>query len=381
MKRSIYPILALLAIACTGGKTVHVSVENPSSLERTGEIIEIAAEALKGLPDKGPFILLNGEGKQVPCQLTYDRKVIFPVTVPAGGSAQFTLRSGTPEAHDTLVRGRHYPERLDDIAWENNRIAFRLYGPALQASGERAFGYDVWVKNTSGLVVENRYKQELQHGVTYHADHGNGLDYYSVGPTLGAGASAFMLNDSLVYPRCYTTYEILDNGPLRFTVKLTCAPSRAGSDPNVTETRLLSLDAGSQLNKTTLSFDGLSRTATLATGIVIHEPGDDCQTDPSAAFIACADPADPVNGQLYTGAVFPLTPKELRTAHFSGPEKAERKAAGHLLALSDCQPGTNFTYYWGAGWSKWGFPSSADWYAHLKTFSQKLKTPLLIHVR
>ena len=46
-------------------------------------------------------------------------------------------------------------------AWENDRIAFRTYGPALQATGEKAFGYDIWVKRTNDLVVENRYAMEL----------------------------------------------------------------------------------------------------------------------------------------------------------------------------------------------------------------------------
>jgi len=30
------------------------------------------------------------------------------------------------------------------VAWENDRIAFRTYGPALQATGEKAVGYDIW---------------------------------------------------------------------------------------------------------------------------------------------------------------------------------------------------------------------------------------------
>jgi hypothetical protein len=367
MKKTVWLLLAFLSFACTKEKEVRITVGNPSSSVRTGEIVEIASGALKGIPDKGSFILVDAEGKQVPYQLTYDKKVVFRATVPANGTAVFILKAGSPEEYDTLVYGRHYPERLDDIAWENDRIAFRLYGPALQASGERAYGYDVWVKNVEGLVVEDRYRQELENGVTYHADHGNGLDFYSVGPTLGAGASALMAGDSLVYPYCYKTYEILDNGPLRFTVKLTYNPLRTGDDGNVIETRLLSLDAGSQLNKVTLRFDGLSGKTPLATGIVIHGAGKDCLADASGGFIACADPVDPVNGQLYAGAVFPSAVRE-----------AGRIAEGHLLAVSDYVPGTDFTYYWGGGWSKWGFPTPAGWFAYVRDFSQKVHMPLIV---
>ena len=123
----------------------------------------------------------------------------------------------------TVVTGKQYPERVDDIAWENDRTAYRLYGPALQKSGERAFGIDVWLKNTPELEVEQRYNTELSNhkriqelkskgkndeafqleiATTYHFDHGNGLDCYKVGPTLGCGAPALMENGRLVMPYC-----------------------------------------------------------------------------------------------------------------------------------------------------------------------------------
>lgn len=86
---------------------------------------------------------------------------------------------------------------VDDVAWENDLTAFRAYGPALQETGERAFGYDIWTKyNTTEPVVEARYEgelnpdmkakiaelgktdpkaaQELYRSVSYHVDHGNG---------------------------------------------------------------------------------------------------------------------------------------------------------------------------------------------------------------
>ncbi|MDR1557532.1 MAG: DUF4861 domain-containing protein [Tannerellaceae bacterium] len=380
MNRLLFLAMLVTAFSCAKEEVITVFVTNSSPLERRGEIIEIMPEMLRGLPDNGSFIVRNAAGGQVPYQITYDRKIIFPVTVPPNARETYTIRRGIPEIYDTLTYGRQYPERVDDMAWENDRIAFRTYGPALQVSGERAFGYDIWVKNTPRLVVEDRYYQELVNGITYHTDHGNGLDYYSVGPTLGAGTSAFLANDSLVYPYCYKTYEIIDNGPLRFTVRLTYSPLRVGDDPEVIETRLLSLDAGSQLNKVTLSFTGLSRETPLATGIVIHEPSHDYQTDASAGFMAYADPIDPVNGQLYAGAVFTSGLKEAKAVYFSDKEKTERKAAGHVLAISNYTPGTDFTYYWGAGWSKWGFPASADWFAYMREVAQKIKTPLLVTI-
>lgn len=57
----------------------------------------------------------------------------------------YKITPGTPEAFKTIACGKQYPERVDDIAWENDRIAFRTYGPALQATGEKAYGCDIWV--------------------------------------------------------------------------------------------------------------------------------------------------------------------------------------------------------------------------------------------
>ncbi len=83
------------------------------------------------------------------------------------------------------------------------------------------------------------------------------MDCYAVGPTLGCGTAALMDGDEIIYPWCYSTYEILDNGPLRFTVKLEFTPMVVRGDSSVVETRVISLDAGSYLNKTVISYTNL----------------------------------------------------------------------------------------------------------------------------
>ena len=98
--------------------------------------------------DTTDIIVLNEAGEQVPYQQTYDGKLIFPVEVAAGAEAVYTIQTGVKQEglFDMAVFGRKYPERVDDVAWENDLTAYRTYGPALQANGERAFGYDVWLK-------------------------------------------------------------------------------------------------------------------------------------------------------------------------------------------------------------------------------------------
>ena len=88
--------------------------------------------------------------------------LIFPASVKGDASAVYTIAEGTPQPVDVVACGRQYPERLDDVAWENDRAAYRAYGPALQEKGERAFGYDIWTKyNTTEPVVEARYAGEI----------------------------------------------------------------------------------------------------------------------------------------------------------------------------------------------------------------------------
>ena len=241
---------ALFCFACNDSRTVTVTVTNPLAMERSNEMVEVSMETVTdrlGLADTAQIVVLNADGQQVPYQITYDGKVIFPAAIAAGGTATYTIQTGTPEAFDVKACGRCYPERMDDMAWENDLVAFRAYGPALQAKGERGFGYDLFTKyNTTEPMLEAMYAKELDKETlakiaelkktdpkaaaelsrerSYHIDHGYGMDCYAVGPTLGAGVAALMVNDTIIYPWCYKNQEILDNGPLRFTVKLEFTP-------------------------------------------------------------------------------------------------------------------------------------------------------------
>lgn len=403
MKRIISLFLLATIVSCSAKESRQISVTNPLAIDRENEIIEISTDILSDFKAGETFVITDNTGTQVPYQLTYDHKIILPVTVKANESRVYTLQAGTPQVYAIQACGKQYPQRLDDIAWENDRIAFRAYGPALQASGEQAFGYDIWVKNAPTMVVETRYETELNpttrariaelrktdkpaaqalsNSISYHIDHGNGLDYYKVGPTLGAGTSALLVNDSIVYPYCYDSYQVLDNGPLRFTVQMTYNPLVIRQDSGVIETRLLSLDAGSQLNKVAISYENLSQTTPIVTGIVLHEPSNEYRTDKESGYMAYADPLDAVNGQTFIAAVFPNPIKESKAVYFSEKEKAARGARGHVLTEGEYKPGDKYTYYFGAGWSKGGFQSPEEWFEYVQSYTNKVKHPLLIKIQ
>lgn len=412
----IYLFIATFAMmSCTESKVVNVSVSNSLDLQRANEMVEVSMEEimqLLQLPEDGQVVVLDAQGLEVPYQITHNGLLIFQSNVDSKSTANYTIKIGSPAPVQVLACGRHYPERVDDIAWENDLVAFRAYGPALQATGERAFGYDVWTKyNTTEPVVEARYAmeldpatlakidslkaidpkaaQELRAATSYHVDHGNGLDCYKVGPTLGGGTAALLNGDQIVYPYCYTEYEILDNGPLRFTVKLTYAPTAlndAKESPIFTETRVVSLDAGSYMNKAAIAYSGLSEVNPVATGLVLHETEGVAQvvTNAQDGYITYVDPTDnPTadNGKIFVGAAFPNEVKEAKAVYFDAKDAKAIGADGHVLAISDYAPDAVYTYYFGSAWEKAAIKDAESWNSYVADFAKKVRNPLTVTVK
>lgn len=408
MKKTILSLLALsLLVGCTGRKPAQtdftVSVKNTLAFDRE-ELVEVPMAAItERLPLVGDeqYVVTDGEGNEVSYQISHDGNLMFAATVKGGATETYAVTVGTPADVPAAVYGRHYPERVDDIAWENDLTAYRCYGPALQRSGEKAYGYDVWVKNTPMLVVEERYANELNpdtqaeiaalrkarkyaeadelyHSVSYHVDHGNGNDCYKVGPTLGGGVAALLDKEgNIVYPYCWKEYEIMENGPLRFMVKLTYNPQVVDGD-TVVETRIVSLAKGSQLNKTVVAFQGLDGSHRIVAGVVVHpENTTDYVLAQQKGYIGYKDLTDNIhngNGEIYVGIVSP-TMQEATLQAFGPKEAAQRGATGHILATSTINGADTFTYWWGSAWSKAGWNSLDEWSTYLDDYAKAVAAP------
>jgi rhamnogalacturonyl hydrolase YesR len=115
-----------------------------------------------------------------------------PADVYAAAEARIAARLIAPQAY-----ARHVPERKDDLAWENDKVAFRVYGPALRAGPEDS-GIDAWTKRVPFPVLDKWYRRDLTEGVSYHQDHGEGLDGYHVGNTRGCGGIGLWIDGQLV---------------------------------------------------------------------------------------------------------------------------------------------------------------------------------------
>lgn len=374
MKNLLFALCGMMVcLSCSKEAIVKVTFENPAEFDRR-EVVELAYQEIAtrlSLKENESLMVTNEQGKVAPVQLVFEGapepvKIVFPVMVTAKGRALYIIKK-THEPADVKMKayGRLVPERKDDICWENDRIAFRAYGPALEATGEISNGYDIWVKRSEDTVINKRYRMELEQGISYHNDNGDGLDNYKVGRTLGAGAMAPYLNDTLWLANNFVKCEILDNGPVRFTCRLEYAPFDVDGHL-VSEVRTITLDAGSQFNKVVDCYKGLPEGAKVAAGIVLHGEDTEYFMDKRRGYTAYVEPVyRKEDGETYVATVFPQAITETR------------EACGHILAVVPNNEAGNL-YYFGAGWNRWGFDTSADWYRHVQQFASMLRFPLKV---
>ena len=334
MKRGLILIAAAIQFILSGcGSVLTVSITNPSETDRHPELAELSLQDVTArlrLKDGETFVITSS-GAETPYQITHERKVVFPTFLKAGQKAEYLIKKGTPSEVVTKVRGDHYAKRADDICWENDLVGFRVYG----FKEDNPSGYDIFTKKNTDLpVIPEMYRMALDPAQkkiekkirkefgkdsaavfhnkrSFHIDHGYGADFYAVGPTLGAGTSALLDGEEIIYPFCYETFEILDNGPLRFTMKLTFRPFKIGNCENVVETRIISIDLGSHFTKTVVSFEGLDAPKPIVTGIVVQDTDGKAVGDATKGYIAYPAPTmnfdkfnDVDNGIIYVGHVF-----------------------------------------------------------------------------
>lgn len=186
-----------------------IVVKNSLAVERSFETIELTKDFLKVTDLSNLGVKDIVANKLVVTQLVdfdgdgiFD-KLLFQPTIAANSEKKFEIinlsETDLPKpTAENLCYSRFVPERTDDYTWENNKVAFRVYGPTAQKmiednipGGTLSSGVDAWLKKVEYPIIDKWYKETLVDKTgSYHEDTGEGLDNFHVGVSRGVGGIA-----------------------------------------------------------------------------------------------------------------------------------------------------------------------------------------------
>ena len=307
--------------------------------------------------------------------------LIFQHDFAAGEqAATFTVEktAAMSPVFPSKVFARFVPERLDDFAWENDKVAHRIYGPALAApapagSGKEVLvtsGIDIWFKRVNYLIVDRWYNKGHDH---YHKDEGEGIDMYNVGTTRGAGGTGVWDGKKLFTGANYTTWKVIANGPVRAIFELTYAPWEAGG-VKVSEVKRFTIDAGHNLDQmdSTFTFAGPEQ---LTVAVGLNKAPSDKNQDAVVSVIPNRADASLIQwitqrreGAFGTALLLP-----------GAGDAAYAADAGNELMLAKVRSGEPLRYFVGAGWIGSGdFASQQDWQSYVGAAAARARSPVKV---
>ncbi len=392
---------ALAPASLLAADSLTVTVTHDLDIARPSETItvpfsEIASAIPGALLQK--LAVKNARGESLPYQVTNINPhakdpqnkgiaygdFIFQHDFAAGEkSATFTIErtEGVAPVFPTKAFARYIPERLDDFAWENDKIAHRTYGPALAATdpgktGKEILvtsGLDVWCKRVDYPIVDRWYNKGHDH---YHIDEGEGMDMYQVGPSRGCGGTGIWDGKQLHVGRNYAQWRILANGPIRAIFELSY-DTWAANGLYVSEVKRFTVDAGHNLDLIESTFSATGNTKELTVAIGLNKNPTDRGQDPQIAITRAEKDASLAqwvvqksNGSLGTAVI-------VDASSFSGYAEDDR----NLLLLAKIAPEKPLRYRAGAGWSKAGeFTTKEAWDAYVAAQAARLNSPVKVSV-
>lgn len=385
-------LAGMLATAASGTAGAAASIEvvavNRLERARVSETIEVpAAElAVLGVKDLWTVRVKDAKGVEFPLQaidtdgdpLRSLDAVIFQADFAAGETKRFTLSAGAKQVFkpaDFKAYGRFNRERFDDFIWENDRIAHRTYGKALETwEGEplTSSTIDIWSKRTPRMVVNEWYMSE-----DYHADHGEGADFYSAGPSRGCGGGGLWAADRMWTSRNFIHSKVLACGPIRVMFELEYAPYDVNG-VSVVETKRVTLDAGHQFNRYQVRYKPFTRPGqTVALSPVVglkKVAGESVAAAPEKGWLAKWEAVEKKGGQQGLAMIVPA----------SVFEKQAEDALNHLLVTRsqvDRSGSPSATWWAGFCWDKAGHFTTADaWKDHVAEYAEGLVSPIEVTI-
>ncbi|MDM5179678.1 DUF4861 family protein [Massilia sp. DJPM01] len=396
-----FAILTLAAAAASplvqAGPAATITVSHELDIERPSETIVLPwSEINRALP--GALIqriaVKDAAGRVLPYQVTNvaplakDPKntgiaygeLIFQHSFAAGEKrAIFTVEKIDTVAPPFPVKAlaRFVPERLDDFAWENDKLAHRTYGPALGApapagSGKEVLvtsGLDLWFKRVPYPIVERWYNKGHDH---YHKDEGEGMDMYNVGKTRGAGGTGVWDGTVLFTSKNFTGWKVLANGPVRAVFELSYDSWDAGGSA-VSEVKRFTVDAGHYLDRIDSTFTFAGKPGIdIAVGLN-KTPTDKGQTPQIAVSNKAPGILMQWVGQASNGAMGSAVILPSASGFTEDP-------LNHLV-VAPAASGKPLRYYAGAAWSRSGeILTGQDWERYLVAAAARAGNPVTVNV-
>lgn len=349
---------ALLAAGSVFAQSLTVTVRNDLPFARQSETVVLTAAQLAPLGNDPTTIRVyeRGSAREVLAQ-AFEGSLLFQTDVPSRGERAFDLQAGEKRVYeraDFRVYGRFNRERFDDFAWENDRVAHRMYGPALETWEKEPLTsstVDVWLKRTRRLVLNDWYMVD-----DYHRDTGEGADFYSAGRSRGCGGSGLWRDGKLAVSKNFRESRVLANGPIRLVFELRY--------PDFGETKRITLDAGQNFNRFESRYD--SGDATYAAGIK-KTPATAFRVDRAQGVIRSWEPVAQNAGEF--GCAVVVDPATIVDVV---------EAEGNQLVVARGPQ----VYWVGSAWNRSGdFVEVADFDAYIDRFVQRLRSPLRVEVR
>lgn len=361
-----------------------VTAVNNLALARASQTIELSAAQLAPLETKelNTIHIADSAGKELLAQAVdtdgdaYRKAdiVIFQSDFAPNETKTFTVTVGAKQVfkrEQFKAFGRFNRERFDDFVWENDRIAHRTYGKALETwEGEplSSSTIDIWSKRTPRMVVNDWYLSD-----DYHTDHGDGADFYSAGPSRGCGGNGLWAADRLWTSRNFIASRVLANGPIRVMFELEYAPFQV-DNINVSEVKRITLDAGSQLDRFQSSYKQFTRpgqTQKLTTGIGLKKTaGEQVEANAERGWLLKWEKVEKNAGNQ--GLAIIVDPKTFA-------KQTEDKL--NQLILANVSENNTASYWAGFCWDKAGqITDAAAWKKYVDEFAQGAQSPIEVRV-
>jgi rhamnogalacturonyl hydrolase YesR len=265
--------------------------------------------------------------------------------VPAKKMGCYVTDFGKPIVNQTIVR--YMPEANGNICWENDRIAFRVYGPPVKH--RVSSGIDIWTKSVDYPIVSKWYNDNNM-GKSYHEDHGEGNDFYHVAYGRGLGGTAIWRNGKPFISQPYTTHRILKNTVDEIEFELNFDAWDAGGI-KVSEKKVISLKMGTNFCKVVSTFTTDSKEPLIVAMGLSFTKKPEILTDAKKGLLSIWESFLPQNGELGTSLI--LKPKLIK-------EFADYETEKYVLVKA--KSGKPITYYVGIGWTKNPhFKTKQDW--------------------